>query len=258
MPRNKDLKRVVRARMQKTGEAYTAARAQVLRKKREQQIPPSAPSAPSARIRAGSSARIRADGSTPDDAAQSPISDRYAELAGMSDAAVKAKTGCGWERWVRSLDHHGAMSLSHAEIAKLLRTEFKTSSWWTQTIAVGYERIKGLRARGQQRNGTFGATKSKTYNVPVDVLFDAWADAATRRRWLAESGVRIRTSTRPKSIRLAWPGGAIIAVGFTAKGAGKSAVALEHSKLPDRESADRVKREWSDRLNALAKVLAAT
>ena len=29
MPRNKDLKRLVRARMQKTGEAYTAARAHI-------------------------------------------------------------------------------------------------------------------------------------------------------------------------------------------------------------------------------------
>ena len=34
MPRQKDLKRLVRARMEKTGEAYTAARAQVLRKPR--------------------------------------------------------------------------------------------------------------------------------------------------------------------------------------------------------------------------------
>ncbi len=32
MPSQKDLKRLVRARMQKTGEAYTAARAQLLAK----------------------------------------------------------------------------------------------------------------------------------------------------------------------------------------------------------------------------------
>ena len=31
MPRQKDLKRLVRTRMRKTGEAYTAARAQILR-----------------------------------------------------------------------------------------------------------------------------------------------------------------------------------------------------------------------------------
>ena len=32
MPRNKDLKRLVRARMRKTGEDYTAARARILEK----------------------------------------------------------------------------------------------------------------------------------------------------------------------------------------------------------------------------------
>src|SRR5512134_2636579 len=32
VPRNKDLKRLVRARMTKTGEAYTAARAHIIRK----------------------------------------------------------------------------------------------------------------------------------------------------------------------------------------------------------------------------------
>ena len=32
MPRDKDLKRLVRTRMKKTGEAYTAARAQILKK----------------------------------------------------------------------------------------------------------------------------------------------------------------------------------------------------------------------------------
>lgn len=33
MPKQKDLKRVIRSRMQKTGESYTAARAQLLRKR---------------------------------------------------------------------------------------------------------------------------------------------------------------------------------------------------------------------------------
>ena len=34
MPTGKDLKRLVRARMKKTGESYTAARAQLLKKKK--------------------------------------------------------------------------------------------------------------------------------------------------------------------------------------------------------------------------------
>ena len=35
MPTNKDLKRVVRRRMQKTGESYTAARTNLLKKRQE-------------------------------------------------------------------------------------------------------------------------------------------------------------------------------------------------------------------------------
>jgi hypothetical protein len=39
MPRQKDLKRLVRARMEKTGEADTAARAQLLRKPKQARLP---------------------------------------------------------------------------------------------------------------------------------------------------------------------------------------------------------------------------
>ena len=88
MTRNKDLKRIVRARMKKTGESYTAARAHVTKKS------PSERSAPDVRD--------------------------YATLAGMSDAAIKEKTGCTWEQWVKSLDHHGAEKMSHRDIAALV------------------------------------------------------------------------------------------------------------------------------------------
>ncbi|HEU4747184.1 MAG TPA: hypothetical protein VFS56_01695, partial [Gemmatimonadaceae bacterium] len=140
MPRNKDLKRLVRARMKKTGEAYTAARAQITRKAR-------------------------------------PAPKDYAELAGFADTVIKEKTGCPWELWVKALDYHGAAEMSHREIASLVHTKYKVSGWWSQAVTVGYERIKGIRARGQRLDGSYEASKSRTYNVPVKTLFDAWADA---------------------------------------------------------------------------------
>lgn len=237
MTTNKDFKRLVRARMRKTGEAYTAARAHIIKK----------PKSSTVSTTARPVARVTSTLATPGE---------YAELAGMSDAKVKAKTGCTWERWVRALDYHGAQKMSHREIAELVRKTYKTPSWWTQTVAVGYERIKGLRARGQRRDGTYEASKSRTFTVPVKELFEAWADEATRRRWLNGESVRIRTATAPKSMRLDWADGSIIAVGFATRGKGKSSVAVQHTKLPDRETADRLKRTWSDRLDALGEVLA--
>jgi hypothetical protein len=67
--------------------------------------------------------------------------------------------------------------------------------------------------------------------------------------------VKVRTATAPKSMRLGWTDGSIVAVWFTAKGAGRSSVALAHTKLPDRETAERLKQYWSGRLDALGELL---
>ncbi len=233
MTRDKDLKRLVRTRMKKTGEAYTTARAHITRKTpaRKRTVAASAPAAP-------------------------PHSKDYATLAGMSDAAIKQNTGCTWERWVKSLDYHGAATMSHGDIARLVSEKYKVPSWWTQAVTVGYERIKGLRARGQRRDGSYEATKSRTFNVPVTTLFKAWKDANIRKRWLDEAGAKVRTATEPKSMRLGWSDGTIIAVGFSAKGQTKSSVAIQHTKLPDRETADRLRQYWAERFDALSEALA--
>jgi hypothetical protein len=233
MTRNKDLKRTVRARMRKTGEAYTTARAHIIRKLDTKKPAVAGPAAVPTTLPAD-----------------------YATLAGMSDEKIKEKTGCTWQRWVGALDYHGAAKMSHGEIAALVNKKYKIDGWWSQMVTVGYERIKGLRARGQRRDGTYEASKSRTFNVPVTTLFEAWMDAATRKRWLNGASVKVRTATAQKSMRLGWDDGTIVAVWFMAKGKSKSSVALAHTKLPDRETANRRKDFWSERLDALRDVLA--
>ncbi len=221
MPTNKDFKRLVRARMRKTGEAYTAARAHLLQKKQESR----------------------------------PVD--YDRLAGMmSDAALKAKTGCTWERWVKALDRVAAHTWPHREIAHYVHEKYKVPGWWAQTVTVGYERIKGLRAIGQRRGGGFEATKSKTFAVPLARLYRAWSDARTRARWLADVDLTIRTATRDKSMRITWPDKTSVAVGFTGKGSTKSQVAIQHERLPDKAAATRLKQYWEQRLAGLGEVLA--
>jgi hypothetical protein len=215
MTSQKDFKRLVRARMQKTGEAYTAARAQLLAK-------PSRSRTTTKRVRS-----------------TAPAVD-YGKLAGMSDAVVKEKTGCTWDRWVNALDRAGAETMTHRDVVDLVRKRYKTPDWWSQMVTVGYERIKGLRARGQRRDGTYEATKSRTFAVPIATLHDAFANSTKRAKWLDESGVKVRTSTAPKSIRLGFVDGSIVAVGFTPKGDGKSMVALSLAKLPSMEAAEQV------------------
>jgi hypothetical protein len=224
MPTNKDFKRLVRGRMQKTGESYTTARAHLLKQK------PAAPVAPA------------------------PVD--YARLAGKSDATLKAKTGCTWDRWVKALDHAHAHTWPHRDIAEYVHKKYKLPGWWAQTVTVGYERIKGLRAIGQRRDGSFEATKSKTFAVPLARLYRAFDDARTRARWLPGVDLTVRTATREKSMRITWPDRTSVEVGFTRRGAAKSQVQLQHGKLPDPAAAMRVKQYWAERLGALEGVLA--
>ena len=116
----------------------------------------------------------------------------------MSDAAIKARTGCTWEKWVKSLDYHKAYDWSHREIADFVRKSYQTGDWWTQTVTVGYERIKGLRVRGQQRGGSFRVNKSRTYPGFGNPLYRAWKTPASRRAWLGESGLRCAAARRTK------------------------------------------------------------
>lgn len=215
MPKQKDLKRLVRSRMKKTGEAYTAARLQLLKK--------------------------------------SEPASNYAEIAGMSDASVSKRTGRTWAQWVRELDAAKASEKPHREIAEHV-SSLGTPDWWSQMVTVGYERIRGLRDRGQRRGGGYEATKSRTFNVPVEKLFNAFANARIRRRWLPVK-VTVRSATPRKYMRLTWDGGAPVQLGFTSKGASKSAVAVAHQKLPDKAAAEAMKRAWSEHFDRLGQLL---
>ena len=66
------------------------------------------------------------------------------------------------------LDGLGAAKMRHREIAALVSRKFKIGDWWSQSVTVGYERIKGRRAIGQRLDGRYEAGKSRTFGVPVD------------------------------------------------------------------------------------------
>ena len=224
MPKQKDLKRRIRERMQKTGESYTTARARLLAK----------------------GSPKKAEKTSPPD---------YAKLAGMSDEAVEKKTGRRWAGWVDVLDRANAALLPHREIAKLLREKHGVGSWWAQSVTVAYERIRGLRDVGQRRGGGYDVNKSKTYPVPLDTLYAAFG-ARGRSRWLGEHGFTIKTSRRSKSMRVTWEDGSPLDLYFWEKGTSKSQVQLQHRERPSKADAEKLRAFWTEKLKALAGYLA--
>jgi hypothetical protein len=216
MPKQKDLKRLVRARMQKTGEAYTAARLQLLKK-------------------------------------IEPVSN-HADVAGMSDASVRKATGRSWAQWVRALDAAGAAGKPHREIVRDV-SALGAPSWWSQMVTVGYERIRGLREKGQRRGGAYCASKSRTFGVPVETLFDAVANVRVRRRWL-RAKITVRSATAPRRVRMTWEDGTVVLIGFVAKGPAKSSVAVEHQGLRTRSASDAMKKAWGESFDRLGRLFA--
>ena len=247
MPTNKDFKRLVRARMEKTGEAYTAARANLLKRGpatarmsapanlTREPAAPAIPVAPAALVEPAEPAN-------------------FAKLAGMSDAAIKKATGCTWEKWAFALDYSGAETWSHRAIAEHVQRAYKTSDWWAQMVTVGYERIKGLREIGQRRSGGFEATKSKTIAAPASTVFRAFNDARARRKWLPGVKVTVRKAVPGKSVRMTWEDGTLVEVWLTSKGA-KTAASVSHRKLSGKEDVERRKQFWGERLTALQRTL---
>jgi hypothetical protein len=204
----------VRARMEKTGESYTAARAMLL-------------------------------------AADAP------PVLMTSDENIRSRTGRGWEEWFDLLDDWGAAARSHRETARHVAElqGIDPLAWNAQAVVSSYERTRGLRAAGEHADG-FAITASRTVAVPVERLYDAFVDAAERRRWLPDGQLRERTATKPKSARFDWgvDGGRVLAT-FAAKGDAKSTVALQHARLADAEEAERMKTYWRERVATLKEEL---
>jgi hypothetical protein len=172
------------------------------------------------------------------------------ELPVADDRVVEA-TGQGWDEWLRVLDEWGAASRTHTEIARWLREEHGVPGWYSQSITLGYERARGLRAPGERPDG-FVAGASRTVHVAVERLFDTWDDEAERERWLPGADLRVRTATAPKSARYDWEDGTTrVIVGFESLDNGKSRVALSHERLPDADTAEEMKAYWRERLAAL-------
>jgi hypothetical protein len=219
MTRQRSFKRLVRSRMEKTGESYTAARAVLLA------------------------------GEEPAEAEQPPLA--------TSDERIRQRTGRGWEEWFDLLDDWGAAERQHREIARWVADQLGIGPlvWDAQAVTSSYERARGLRAVGETEDG-FAVSASRTVAVPVERLFDAVVDESRRRSWLPDGELSERTATRPRSARFDWGDGTTrVIVAFEPKGEEKSRMALQHVRLPDGGEAERMKAYWRERVTALKEEL---
>src|SRR5690606_25181550 len=219
MTAQKSFKRLVRARMAKTGESYTTARSHLL---------------------AG----------PPDQ----PTGEEVPQLV-CSDDRIRERTGRGWEEWFELLDSWNAEEMSHTDISRRLG-EFQgldPRAWNVQAVVTSFERARGRRAVGQ-RVGADGwvAGASRTIAADAETLLMAFVDPVARHAWLGGLELTERSVNKPVSARFdVGDGRTRLLVTAADKGPGRATVAVEQSRLADAEERETQKAFWRTALTDL-------
>jgi uncharacterized protein YndB with AHSA1/START domain len=216
MTKNKAQKRATRARMAKTGERYTAARRHVVKPRDE----------------------VRLD------------------HLGQTDASLRENTGKGWREWLRILDAWGSRERQHGDVVNRLLDEYGVPGWWAQSITVGYERARGLRAKHQTLSGSFQVSVSKTFPIGVGKLFKAFTETSRRNKWLERETLKVRTTQKERTARFNFRDGSSRVVAFfDPKDRTKTTVTVQHENLPDADAVEDMRAMWKERLARLADLL---
>ena len=144
--------------------------------------------------------------------------------------------------------------LAHPEIVKLVSSE-GTGGWWSQMVAVGYERLAGKRALGQRCDGAFAASASRTVSGNKDEALTKWLAVVDGMSEfdgvLAESEPRQSRSEKWRYWRIDLEDGSKVTVAISDKAGGKAVVTVEHERLAGKDAAERAKTYWKSQLAAM-------
>jgi uncharacterized protein DUF4287 len=250
MTLQKKLKKAVRARSQKTGESYTAARRQVLLA-RDKKAPAAEP--------------VAVEPAPSKSASKPPFK------GGVTEEASRQKTGHGLDHWFAVLDAFGAMGKGHTATAAYLYDEHGVPGWYAQGIALAYERARGLRAPNQTCDGTFQVSVSKTVPVDVAEVIAALRSAERRARWLQGADAALVQALdaaflgpKPREVktkgdsyawlRFRWDG-STVEIRITGKANGRTSVVADNIDLAGTEQVEQRRAQWRVALEGLLRHL---
>jgi len=211
MTKNEAFKKRIRARMEKTGERYNAARRALI---------------------------------GPDAAAS------WVSMPEVPDDNVAAATGKSWNTWRTILDDWGAAKVDHPAIAKHLAEQHGLDGWWSQAVTIGYERITGRRLPNQMSDGTFTAIKNRTMDGSATELRALLDDDQARQDLFGGRPAEALSRAGVKTPRFA-VGPGIAKISIVDKGDNRMTVGVQHTKLPAAGDVEEWKFFWTEWLDAI-------
>ena len=148
---------------------------------------------------------------------------------GVSDARLASGTGKPAAEWFAILDELGADRWAHARIAAHLVAEHEVAPWWAQGITVRYAQERGLRLPGQQADGTFSVSVSRSLRGGQLELLDLGVERFSGSAGGAPEATT-RSATHPTA-RWSLPGGEQLLLTVGPPASGKCRVTLTRSRL---------------------------
>ena len=253
MTQQKKLKKTIRARSEKTGESYAAARRQVLLARDKTPQEPQ-------------EEKIE----TPAPVPEAPAKAQAKKKGEITDESARKATGHGLDHWFAVLDAFGAAGKGHTAAAAHLARDHGVPGWHAQGITVAFERSRGLREMNQSCTGKFQVSVTKTVPVPVARVVEALKDAGQRAAWLADADPGLAqafeaalSGDKPREVKskgddLAWLrfkwDGSSVEMRITGKSTGAS-VAVGNEDLPDAALVEPRRAMWKVALEGLRRYL---
>jgi uncharacterized protein YndB with AHSA1/START domain len=194
-------------------------------------------------------------------------------LERISPEALREATGQDWDGWLDVLDAAGAAEWSHKEIVSHLQREHgsETTSWWRQSIAVGYEQARGKRVLGETRDAGFQVGVQRSIDASRT---EAWELLTSRPElWLGEGaavafepGERYEVTDASGEIRVVKPGErlrltwqpadweapATVQLTLVESTSGKTAIQAHLERLPGGEAREAMRSRWREALERVA------
>ena len=167
-------------------------------------------------------------------------------------AAIERATNRSWNDWLTYFDSIGAEQLDHHTIATHLLTELEgivdNLGWWAQATSNAYEHHIGRRVPGQQPDGTFRLSVSKSTIFGMQRLIDEWTTfAAHDEAILALLAAEPRVSGTEKRItwRVKGADDTAITVISEPKANGSAALVVQHGGIASQQASVETKAVWT-------------
>lgn len=165
--------------------------------------------------------------------------------------SIERATNKTWNEWLVFMDSIGAKDLNHHEIAtkvlEQLTATTESPSWWAQSVTVAYEQYIGRRLPGQQSDGTFQTSVSRSTKLGMKQLMDAWThfaanDKGTRSE--IEGDVRVGGTKKRLSWRTKLKDHTSVIVVSEPKLGGTASIVMQHTGSQTQELNNEAKAKW--------------